>query len=79
MIEANFDWNLIAESDKNDFVTKRIIQNHLDIDSAIEFIKRHPDLKEIHLLHLSDAHSNADDFRDRAQRASGVPIFVAKK
>lgn len=79
IIEANFDWGLISESEQKDFVTRRVINNHLDIDSAIEFIQRHPDLEEIWLAHLSDAHSNAEDFRQRVVKVVGVPVHICPK
>jgi phosphoribosyl 1,2-cyclic phosphodiesterase len=79
MIETNFDYKLIAESEMQDFVVQRTIRSHLDIDSAIEFIKRHPDLEEIWLLHLSDRHSNAEEFRRRVIDETGVIVEVAKK
>jgi phosphoribosyl 1,2-cyclic phosphodiesterase len=79
MIEANFDFSLISESSLQDFVVQRTIRNHLDIDSAIDFIRKHPALEEVWLLHLSDGHSDAEMFRKKVIDAAGVPVYVAPK
>jgi hypothetical protein len=36
-------------------------------------------VREIHLLHLSDAHSDADRFRREVEAATGKPVHVAPK
>ena len=80
MIEANYDMDILLDSEQNDALRARIADNHLSIDQAIEFALRHKDtLQEVHLLHLSDRHSNEADFLKRAQEALGVPVYVAKK
>jgi len=80
MIEANYDMDILLDSEQNDALRSRIADNHLSIDQAIEFALRHKDtLQEVHLLHLSDRHSNEADFLKRAQEALGVPVYVAKK
>jgi hypothetical protein len=34
-------------------------------------------LQEIHLLHLSDANSNEKEFKEKIQKLTGVPVYVA--
>lgn len=77
MIEANHSFELMLQSGMHKSVVERTAETHLDIDRAIDFIKRHPDLEEIHLLHLSSSHSDAGLFKKMAQDASGVPVYVA--
>lgn len=79
MIEANHSFESMIESDRNNSVVKRTLETHLDIDQVVEFVKRHPALEEIHLIHLSDDHSDADLFQKMVSAAIGVPVFVAEK
>ncbi len=78
MIEANHSFESIMDSDHAH--AKRAFQNHLDIDSVVSFCKLHQKtLQEIHLIHLSDSHSDADKYKTMVARAVGVPVFVAEK
>jgi phosphoribosyl 1,2-cyclic phosphodiesterase len=80
MIEANYSFDILLGSGSHDSVRARVSENHLSIDQAIEFAARHKDtLKEVHLLHLSDAHSNEEQFLEMAQKTLGVPVYVANK
>lgn len=77
-IETNYSDDLIDPSAPA-AVTARLFGNHMELGTAIDFIL-HQDLyrvREIHLLHLSERNSNAEEFRDRVQRATGIPVFVA--
>jgi phosphoribosyl 1,2-cyclic phosphodiesterase len=77
MIEANHSFEILTESEQNPALVKRICETHLGIEQVVEFVKRHPDLEEIHLLHLSSRHSNAGEFKRMVQDVSGCPTFVA--
>ena len=79
MIEANFSMPLLINSDVNMVARKRISETHLSIDQVCEFVLRHEHIEEIHLMHLSDAHSDAALFKRMVQDVSGVPVFVAGK
>ena len=80
MIEANYSFEKLSKSTADKSVIARVSENHLSIDAAIEFAERHKDtLREVHLLHLSDAHSDERQFKRMAQEALGVPVYVAKK
>lgn len=78
MIEANYTFENMIESDRSKFLLSRTIETHLDIDQVVEFVKRHPDLEEIHLIHLSDAHSDAELFKRMVVEVSGVPVYIAE-
>jgi Mg/Co/Ni transporter MgtE len=75
MIEANYDFETVIESSA--YHKKRSVETHLDIDSVVEFVKNHPSLEEIWLLHLSDQHSDAERFKAMVQDASGAVVYVA--
>jgi phosphoribosyl 1,2-cyclic phosphodiesterase len=80
MIEANHSFRLLKESDIHPDVAQRIWDTHLDIDMAVLFAKRHKrTLREAHLLHLSDAHSDEEVFKRKMTEAVGVPVYVASK
>jgi phosphoribosyl 1,2-cyclic phosphodiesterase len=78
MIECNHSLEILAESPVE--YKDRITKYHLDIDSVIEFCLIHQStLHEIHLLHLSDRHSDAKLFHDMVSRETGIPVYVAGK
>jgi ribonuclease BN (tRNA processing enzyme) len=79
MIEANYSFELLVESEQNKSVVRRICETHLDIDQVVEFVKRHPDLQEIWLLHLSNTNSDAELFKKMVQAASGCIVRVAEE
>ena len=79
MIEANHSFQALIDSDLHPAAVKRICETHLSIDQVCEFVERHPDLEEIHLIHLSDGHSDAKEFKRMVQDVSGVPVFIAGK
>lgn len=78
MIESNHSIGLIQDSTSEH--AKQALSNHLDIDSVVEFCKLHAKtLKEVWLLHLSGAHSDADLFQSMVTREIGVPVYVAEE
>lgn len=79
MIECNFDYQAIGQSDRDQYVVLRTIKTHLDFDSVVEFIRKHQELEEIHLLHLSDKHSKQAKFKKEIANLTGVPVYIAQK
>jgi len=79
MIEANYSFDRLVDSEVNAAARKRIAETHLSISQVCEFVSRHPDLKEIHLLHLSDGHSDAMEFKRMVQDIAAVPVYIAGK
>jgi len=80
MIETNYAFDLLVESTRDKSSLGRVFDGHLEINIAIEFAKKHlKTLKQIYLLHLSDAHSDAERFQSMMARATGVPVYIADK
>lgn len=79
MIEANHSLEQMLESERHGSAVARAFETHLSIDSAIEFIKRHPKLEEIWLIHLSSDHADAEEFKRMVQDIAGIPVFIADK
>lgn len=77
MIEANHSLEQMLESTRHNSALKRAYETHLSIDSAIEFIKRHPQLEEIWLIHLSSDHADAQEFKRMVQDVAGCIVKVA--
>lgn len=82
MIEANYSDEVVTDKMSKGFDIKRksrLIESHMSIDTALDFIKANKSdkLQEIYLLHLSDSNSRALEFKNRAQRIAGVPVYIA--
>lgn len=88
MIEANHDFEIMLEiisnlsgKKKKDYEAKcnRTAKTHLDIKQVCDFVRKHPGLEEVHLIHLSDWHSNESEFKRMVQGVCGCPVLVAAK
>ena len=78
LLEANHYEKGIENSDLDDRVKKRILNNHMSFESLSEFMSN-ADLsktEQIHLLHLSNRTSNERKFIKDLQRQTGVPVYV---
>ena len=82
MIEANHDRDMIIDNVMNKKLhldlAKRILKNHMSIDTCISTLNslnlKH--VKEIDLIHLSDSNSNAAEFKEKVQKATGCYVKV---
>jgi len=78
-VECNFAIDLLRESSAEH--RTRVVKNHMSLERVVEML-RQADLskvREVHLLHLSDAHSDAERFRREVEAATGKPVYVAPK
>lgn len=67
LIEANYSPVLMAQAPTEDWLKERIINNHLSIDQVCDFLKKPKTtkrLKEVHLMHISQKHGNAELFKE---------------
>lgn len=82
MIEANYSQKIIDGNVKDGhlepFLRDRIIQSHMSIERVMDFLAANDlsQLKEIHLLHLSDANSDEKLFQSMVEKFTGVPTYV---
>lgn len=67
------DWN-------NRAMRRRVRSHHMSLERVIAMLEANDlsRVEEIHLLHLSDAHSDEVVFRDAVEKAVGRPTYVAK-
>ena len=79
LIETNYLENNLADSQIDPAQKERISKNHLSIEKVLHWLKRNCFLerpKEIHLIHISKRHGNADFFRQMVQNAVGENVKV---
>lgn len=84
MIECNYSEKILDENIENErtpkFLGKRIKKSHFSLENLLEFFKANDlsKVREIHLLHLSDANSNEELFKREVQKVTGKLVIVAK-
>jgi phosphoribosyl 1,2-cyclic phosphodiesterase len=59
----------------------RTLRTHMSLERLLDLLAANDlsKVQEIHLLHLSDANSDADGFKEAIERATGIPCKVAQK
>lgn len=83
MVEANYDIDILNDRIMNGFVDpamkNRLVKSHMEIGQTILWLKKQnlERTKRIYLLHLSHGSSNAEEFKNRVQEATGVPTTIA--
>lgn len=80
MIEMNYDEDAIESNlEKMPFLKTRIKGSHFSFKNALDFIKlnKSKKLQEVWLLHLSDANSHEQRFKEETQKLTGVPVYMA--
>lgn len=81
-IECNYSQAILAASSVSAVARSRIVRTHMGLENVLDLIEANDTsrLREIHLLHLSDGHSDAEAFaRAVADAALGVDVFVAPR
>lgn len=83
MIECNYSQTILDDNIANgrvpQFMRKRLMKSHFSLDNVVEFLKVNDlsQVKEIHLLHLSDTNSNAVEFKSKIQEVTGKRVIIA--
>lgn len=83
MIECNYAIDILKTNIEagtvNDAMAKRLMQSHFSLDNVKDFFKANDlsQVKEIHLLHLSDGNSDAERFKREIQQLTGKPVYIA--
>jgi len=84
-VECNWSEELLRKNAESGSVESnraaRTIRNHMSLERLIGMLKANnlSQVREIHLLHLSDANSDESEFKLKVQEATGVPVYVAAK
>jgi phosphoribosyl 1,2-cyclic phosphodiesterase len=79
-VEANYSGALLRKSDEAASRKMRSLRYHMSIERVLGFLAVNDlsAVREIHLLHLSDMHSDADLFKRLVEEATGKPVYVAR-
>lgn len=82
MVEANYSKEIVNQKMNRGFDIKRkerLLESHFDFERTLDFIKTNKSelLQEVWLLHLSDANSHEQKFKEDTQKLVGVPVYIA--
>jgi phosphoribosyl 1,2-cyclic phosphodiesterase len=82
MIECNYDAGALFENIRKgevpSMLAKRGIGSHMSLDNLLELLKANDlsALKQIYLLHLSDANSDEAKMKEAVQKLTGAEVYV---
>lgn len=78
IIEANHDTETLLTADIDEHQKQRILHNHLSVEKVAKCIEEHNKefLQEVHLIHISKRHGNAEKFRQIIQEIVGDNVKV---
>src|SRR5690606_38237819 len=85
MVEANYSAEFlrrrVIEREVNVAHKTRVLRNHMSIERLLVMLRANDlsRVREIHLLHLSDDHSDELAFKRAVEQATGKPVYVAGK
>lgn len=81
LIECNYSDEILSVSEANASRKKRLLSSHMSLTTCIEALRAN-DLSEVEtitLIHLSNDHSKADEFKATVERETGIPTYIADK
>lgn len=84
-VECNWSGNSIRRALDSGRVpashVARVVRHHLSLRRVIKMLEANDlsEVREIHLLHLSDGHSDEREFKAAVQRVTGKPVHVAPR
>ncbi len=81
-IECNYSERILkANKSISSYLRQQIVRNHFSLENVKEFLKANDlsKVREIFLLHLSDANSDAARFKREIQELTGKPTYIAHK
>lgn len=83
MLECNYALDILNENIRTGRVPasqkKRLLKSHFSLENAKEFLRSNDlsRVEEIHLLHLSERNSDAEQFKREIQELTGKMVLVA--
>lgn len=83
MIECNHSYDIIdrkvASGSLHPALARRLTKSHMSLENLVEFFRANDlsRLREIYLIHLSDANSDEKLFQRTIAALTGVPVYVA--
>lgn len=80
LIECNYSKEILDNNiNINESLKKRLLSSHLSLDTCISTLQAN-DLSKVEniiLIHLSNDNSNAEQFKSRVEKATGIPTVIA--
>lgn len=82
LIEANYSQDIIMDNARGNrvpaFLAERVIKTHMSIETLLQLLANNDmsKVKQIYLLHLSSANSDATEFKKRVQEQTGAEVYV---
>ena len=83
MLECNYALDIIQKNVADGVVPpavkNRVLRSHFSLENVLEFLRANDlsQVREIHLLHLSDHNSDAKRFKREIQGLTGKPVYIA--
>jgi len=79
-IECNYSLDLLLESASAPAQRARVMRYHMGLERVLTMLEANDlsRVREIHLLHLSSAHSDAEQFKATVESAAGKPTYIAE-
>lgn len=84
MLECNYESQIARRNFETGIINftryKKIITNHMELHTLLDFLENNDfsEVKEIHLIHLSAANSDADKFKRLVQEKTGKYVNIAR-
>ena len=85
MVECNYSLAILQERLNTGAIDKsrydRVIRTHFGLDHVLDLFKANDmsQVKEIHLMHMSDDNINEDHAVREVRKLTGIPVFACKK
>lgn len=82
MGECNYDTELVKNSVAKGYIPEelapRLMKSHMSLEHFLEILKANDlsQIKQIYLLHLSNANSDAKAFKEAVQKETGAEVYV---
>ena len=76
ILQANVESGAVPAAMK-----RRVMRSHMSLSTVKGFLKANDlsQVRDIHLIHLSDGNSDAERFKSEIQAMTGKPVYVAEK
>ena len=81
MIECNYSKEILMYNNQLEKLKDRIMHSHFELEDVKEFFRANEftELRDVVLLHLSNANSNAEQFIEEIGNLTKRPVYVADK
>lgn len=79
--ECNWVEGRLFDSEQPPIHVARVLRTHMGLERLLSMLRANElgRVREIHLLHLSDGHSDAEQIRRRVSETTGKPTYIAPK